>query len=185
MYVLPKEKYEALINQSQSSPIESPVSPNHSHSTSAQSPASLCPVGGRDFLNPNTLAHHMKSHVSGHKCNICGKVFKHARSLRKHLLTHRLQAKPPLEVESTEVDMAGPAAPPRAGPAGLPSAGPSGPSSAGPSAAGQGRAPAPKQEDLHCDVCNKKVNHKRNLSRHMRIHKNTLKFKATKWETLS
>src|SRR6266849_692695 len=101
MYVLPKEKYEALLNTSQSSPVQShssPVqshsSPVQSHSSPLQSPVSLCPVCGRDFLNPRTLAHYMKSHVSGHKCNICGKVFQHMRSLRRHLATHRLQAAP-------------------------------------------------------------------------------------------
>ena len=158
MYVLPKDRYKALVGKSQSSPIQSPSTPNDSQSTTVQSPVSLCPVCGLDFKNSNILAHHMKSHVAGHKCNICGKIFKSEGGLRKHLIMHGPQAEPPPD-------------PPRIGPVSRPE--PIGPSK------------RLQHEELHCSVCDKKVNHKRNLSRHMRIHKNTLKFKATKWETLS
>ena len=51
-----------------------------------------CPVDDKTFVNENILAHHMKTHVNGFKCNICGKVFKSKRSLTAHLKSHPLQA---------------------------------------------------------------------------------------------
>ena len=50
-----------------------------------------CPVDDKAFVNDNVLAHHMKSHVNGFKCNICGKVFKQKRTLTLHLKAHPLQ----------------------------------------------------------------------------------------------
>lgn len=171
MYVLPKDRYQALLAKSVS--VQSPSSPAQSLSTPAKSPASLCSVCGLDFKHPNILAHHMKSHYVGHKCNICGKVFKQSTGLQRHLRTHAPQA-------------------PAAGQGGAPSAPGAGRT---PSAPGPGRAPSapgagrplapPPPPELRCSVCNKKMKHKRNLTRHMRIHSNTLKFKASKWETLN
>ena len=53
-----------------------------------------CPKCGRDYPNENILAHHLKSHVDGFKCNICNKVFKFKRSLTKHLKQHAPQVEP-------------------------------------------------------------------------------------------
>ena len=113
MYVLPKEKYKALLNQSQASSIESPVTSIDSHSTNAPFPTSLCSVCGLDFKHLNILAYHMKSHVVREKCNICGKTFKHKRGLRRHLLTHRLQAGPPVEPPMAAAMQGEPLAPPQ------------------------------------------------------------------------
>src|SRR5258708_612203 len=57
----------------------------------SQQPAT-CPVDDKAFINENVLAHHMKTHVNGFKCNICGKVFKQKRTLTLHLKAHPLQA---------------------------------------------------------------------------------------------
>src|SRR5271154_5992439 len=53
-----------------------------------------CPIDGRVYPNSNILAHHLKSHVNGYKCNICGRVFKHHPSLSRHLRHHAPQVKP-------------------------------------------------------------------------------------------
>src|SRR5437773_7212148 len=37
------------------------------------------------------LAHHLKSHVDGFKCNICGKVFESKTNLTIHLKNHALE----------------------------------------------------------------------------------------------
>jgi len=105
----------------------------------------------------------MKSHVNGLKCNICGKVLKNRSSLRKHLARHGPQ------VSLTPGHRAGPqghsARPPdhRAEP---------------PSLLNKPLA------ELTCSVCNKRMKHKHNLQRHMKIHKNSFQLKASKWETL-
>ena len=158
MYVVPKDQYRALVSKSPLSHGDSQLTPRSSHSSLADNQSSLCPVDGRDFKHLNILAHNMKEHT-GPKCNICGKTFKHRASLRKHLKRHTLQAGPG----------AGPSIGPRAGP---PEA------SAGPT---QSAAPPP---ELHCSVCNKKMKHKRNLTRHMKSHKSSFQLKAPKWETL-
>src|SRR5277367_4262152 len=87
MYVIPRDRYRALVGKS---PGDSSLSLPAAHS-------SLCPVDGRDFRHPNILAHHMKEHVNGIKCNICSKTLANASSLRKHLRRHRLQAGPGVE----------------------------------------------------------------------------------------
>ena len=170
MYVLPKEQYMAL--QSQVRPMSAP----------APSPSTLCSVDGRDFKHPNILAHHMKEH-SGPKCNICGKTFKHRPSLRKHLRRHALQAGPPATQAGPMAGLPATQAGPRAGPPAT-QAGPR----AGPPAARVGAAPSaeagPPPLELRCAVCNKKMKHKRNLTRHMKTHKTKFQIKASKWETL-
>jgi hypothetical protein len=162
MYVIPKEQYVSH---------QSPPTTGAAPSTAPTPPSSLCSVDGRDFKHPNILAHHMKEH-SGPKCNICGKSFKHRASLRKHLRRHRPQAGPPAA-------RAGPP-PPRAGP---PAArvGPPPPRAGPPAARARPSAPPP---ELRCGVCNRKMKHKRNLTRHMKSHIGSISFKATKWETL-
>ena len=101
MYVIPKDKYKALLGKSPSSVMAAPLSqaaspftPTSSHFSQPTAPSSLCPVDGRDFKHPNILAHHRKEHVKGCKCNICGKILKDASSLKKHLGRHRPQAGP-------------------------------------------------------------------------------------------
>ena len=61
--------------------------------------AAKCPIDGRTFVNDNVLAHHLKSHVNGYQCHICGKVFKYRRSLITHLKTHS----PQVEVSNRSV----------------------------------------------------------------------------------
>ena len=39
--------------------------------------------------------------------------------------------------------------------------------------------------ELRCKVCNKYMKHKRNLTRHMKVHKNSIKLNVDKWETLN
>jgi len=158
MYVIPRDRYRALVGKS---PGDSPLSLLAAHSSLPVAQSSLCPVDGRDFRHPNILAHHMKEHVNGVKCNICGMEFKNASSLRKHLRRHRLQAGPG---------------------AGSPTAR-AGPRVESPAARAGPRVESPAAE-LRCDVCNKKMKHKRNLSRHMKSHKSSFQLKATKWETL-
>src|SRR5277367_1628762 len=178
MYVVPKDRYMALVGKAPISHEASPVTSATAHFSNTSSPSSLCSVDGRDFKHPNILAHHMKEHVNGIKCNICGKVLKNASSLRKHLQRHRLQVAPPVEAAA------------RAGPPGT-KAGPpedwDGPPAAraGPPAA-RARPPPPRAAlpELRCGVCNKKMKHKRNLSRHMKSHKSSFQFKVSKWETL-
>src|SRR5277367_6114472 len=92
MYVVPKDRYMALVGKAPVSHEASPVTSATAHFSNTSSPSSLCSVDGRDFKHPNILAHHMKEHVNGVKCNICGKVLKNASSLRKHLQRHRPQA---------------------------------------------------------------------------------------------
>ena len=172
MYIVPKDRYRALVGKppltNSSAPFShtpSPVSHTADPSTQASSPSSLCPVDGRDFKHPNILAHHMKEHVNGVKCNICGKVLKNMSCLRKHLRRHGPQVVAPVEVEPPATWAGPPAA--RGGPP-PPHARPAGP-------------PPP----LRCGVCNKKMKHKRNLTRHMKIHVGSISFKASKWETLN
>jgi uncharacterized Zn-finger protein len=158
------------------SPVRPMQSPIGAMSAPAPSASSLCSVDGRDFKHPNILAHHIKEH-SGPKCNICGKTFKHRPSLRKHLRRHRPQA--------------GPGAGPPAAQGGPPAA-QGEPPAAGPpatrAASRAGAAPSaeagPPPLELRCAVCNKKMKHKRNLTRHMKSHKTKFQIKATKWETL-
>ncbi len=99
MYVLPKDTYMALLKTSS---LQSPLTPSQSPSTPSQSLSNVCPVCDLDFKHQNILAHHMKSHVIGHKCNICGKVFEHESNLHKHLVTHELQAHPMVGLELSE-----------------------------------------------------------------------------------
>ena len=47
-----------------------------------------CPEDGREFPNAGMLGHHLKTHVNGFQCNICGKVFKTKRALTAHLKRH-------------------------------------------------------------------------------------------------
>ena len=89
MYVIPKDRYLAMIGKSPSTPAQSHSTSDMPHSTSVIYLASLCPVDGKDFKHPNILApHHLKSHVNGLKCVLCGKVLKNKSSLRKHLKRH-------------------------------------------------------------------------------------------------
>src|SRR5271156_5250186 len=53
-----------------------------------------CPEDGREFPNAGMLGHHIKSHVNGFQCNICGKVFKTKRALTFHLKQHPPQVQP-------------------------------------------------------------------------------------------
>ena len=75
MYVIPKKLYKSLIT----------VSSESQSSLKSPSEAVVC---GKDFKHPNILAHHMKSHVDGYKCNICNKVFTHQQELQNHLTQH-------------------------------------------------------------------------------------------------
>ena len=177
MHVIPKEQYRQLTRPSLQSPIsleaaQSSLPAAHSSLPAAQS--SVCSVCGRDFKHPNILAHHMKEHT-GPKCNICGKSFKHRDSLRKHLTRHPPQAGPGAEPPATRAGPFGAWAGPPAARAGPPAA------RAGPPA-GTGRTGPPPE--LRCSICDKKMKHKRNLTRHMKSHITDLPFKATKWETL-
>ena len=170
MYVLPKDQYKALVGKTQQltnshthfSRGDSLVSPDANHSSLPANQSSLCSVCGRDFKHPNILAHHMKEHVNGLKCNICSKTLKNSSSLRKHLTRHRPQAGPGAEPSAA-----------RAGPFG-PKAGPK---------PGRPQAAEPSPE-LRCGICDKKMKHKHNLTRHMKSHTTALPFKASKWETL-
>lgn len=53
-----------------------------------------CPEDGREFPNAGMLGHHIKSHVAGFQCNICGKVLKTRRGLTTHLKQHPPQVQP-------------------------------------------------------------------------------------------
>lgn len=57
-------------------------------------PAVKCPEDGREFPNAAMLGHHIKSHVDGFRCNICGKVFKTKGALALHLRQHPPQVQP-------------------------------------------------------------------------------------------
>lgn len=57
-------------------------------------PTVKCPKCGREFPNENILAHHLKSHFDGFRCNICNKVFKTKPSLTTHLQHHEPQVEP-------------------------------------------------------------------------------------------
>ena len=57
-------------------------------------PTVKCPKCGRGFPNENILAHHLKSHFDGFRCNICNKVFKTKPSLTTHLQQHAPQVEP-------------------------------------------------------------------------------------------
>src|SRR5277367_2012854 len=89
MYVVPKDRYMALVGKAPLTPVSheaSPVTSATAHFSNISSPSSLCPVDGRDFKHPNILAHHMKEHVNGVKCNICGKVLKNASCHKSNVL---------------------------------------------------------------------------------------------------
>ena len=77
MYMIPKELYKSLNAVS-------------SHSQSSLNPVSQQQHCEKDFKHPNILAHHIKSHVDGFKCNICNKVFIHQEELQKHLNQHAM-----------------------------------------------------------------------------------------------
>ena len=53
-----------------------------------------CSEDGREFPNVGMLGHHIKSHVNGFQCNICGKVFKTKQALSFHLKQHPPQVQP-------------------------------------------------------------------------------------------
>ena len=183
MYVVPKERYLSMIGKSPATPVQSLPSLEQSHSTNDVTPSSLCPVDGKDFKHPNILAHHMKSHVNGLKCNLCGKILKNMSSLRKHLKRHGPQV-PPSPAGPLPGRKAAPSGPPRgrAAPSGPPREG------AGPLPGRKAAPSGPPREGagpLKCRVCNKNMKHKRNLSRHMRLHKNSFTLKVSKWETLT
>jgi methionyl-tRNA synthetase len=65
----------------------------HKEANRHQEPAT-CPVDGHIYPNENILAHHMKTHVDGFQCNICGKVFKTKQALNSHLRKHSPQIRP-------------------------------------------------------------------------------------------
>ena len=96
MFVLPENEYKefkrykaAMIPKSREEEEEEDPSV-----ASTSSPLVKCPICDRGFLNANILAHHQKSHFTGHKCNICGKIFKSNQSLHGHLKRHPPQVKP-------------------------------------------------------------------------------------------
>jgi hypothetical protein len=96
MFVLPENEYKefkrykaAMISKSRE---EEEVADPSVASTSSS--LVKCPICDRGFLNANILAHHQKSHFTGHKCNICGKIFKSSQSLHGHLKRHPPQVKP-------------------------------------------------------------------------------------------
>ena len=60
------------------------------HETNQPAPVK-CPEDGREFPNANMLGHHLKTHVNGLQCNLCGKVFKTKRALTAHLKRHPLR----------------------------------------------------------------------------------------------
>ena len=77
MYVMPKDRYRALVGKppltnsvTPFTPVPSPVSHTASPFTPTSSPSSLYLLVYRDFGHPNILVHHMKEHVHGIKCNI-------------------------------------------------------------------------------------------------------------------
>ena len=63
------------------------------HETNQPAPVK-CPEDGREFPNANMLGHHLKTHVNGLQCNLCGKVFKTKRALTAHLKRHPPQVQP-------------------------------------------------------------------------------------------
>src|SRR5438552_7346410 len=156
MYVIPKERYEALLKSS-------PSTHGDSLSTITSSPSTLCPLDGKDFGHPNILAHHLKAHLDGIKCNICAKVFKNKSTLKKHLTRHAAEPRRALEPETALL---------------------SSHSSLPPLNDALKHTPIPTKE-LHCSVCSKKMKHKRNLYRHMKTHQNIFKLKIAKWESLN
>src|SRR5271156_6364755 len=80
MYVLTEEEYEKY-----KSSLTEPT---------PQVAQLKCPEDGREFPNAGMLGHHIKSHVNGFQCNICGKVFKTQRALTFHLKQHPPQVQP-------------------------------------------------------------------------------------------
>src|SRR5277367_6635050 len=110
MYVIPEEKYNALINQSQSSPIQSPSSsvdnlhsPFQSHSTRFR-----CNICKKSFKDEQHLRLHLKAHKPQVadiqpqrteyptevrygvqlQCSVCNKPMKHKRNLLRYMKTH-------------------------------------------------------------------------------------------------
>lgn len=77
MYVLSEEEYQEYKNYKDKVPA-----------------AVKCPEDGREFPNVGMLGHHVKSHVNGFRCNICGKVFKTKGALALHLRQHPPQVQP-------------------------------------------------------------------------------------------
>ena len=83
MFVLNEDEYREFKRYKAALP---PPAPEASSSLAAN-----CPICSREYPNENILAHHLKSHVDGFKCNICGKVFKFKKNLTVHLRKHPLQ----------------------------------------------------------------------------------------------
>ena len=124
------------------------------------SPESLkCNICGRRCKTAAILAHHLKSHVTGYQCNICKKVFQHMRTLKSHLKGHPPQAIPPAPLGAAPAPLDAVPAPP------------------------SHRHDAAMTPQLQCEVCGKKITHKRNLYRHMQSHK-LFKADVKNWITL-
>ena len=80
MYVLSEEEYKRYKAMEASQP--------------DSQPSPKCPEDGREYPNAGMLGHHIKTHVNGFQCNICGKVFKTKRALTAHLKRHPPQVQP-------------------------------------------------------------------------------------------
>ena len=77
MYVLTEDEYQ-----------------EYKSSKTPPPPSVKCPEDGRQFPNANILGHHLKTHVNGFQCNICGKMFKTKHALTSHLKQHPPQVQP-------------------------------------------------------------------------------------------
>jgi Zinc finger, C2H2 type len=79
MYILPEEEYLEYKRYKE---------------TVLEKETAECAIDGHNFPNANVLAHHVKTHFEGFKCNICGKVFKTKHALTSHLKWHPPQVQP-------------------------------------------------------------------------------------------